>query len=492
MGESLFQSGLSVPAYTDESVYSWCARLHRLHSGLSGRTLSRLLSGHSTACLRHDFPFRLGSFHHFMQSDATASQLLHERTVYGIHAPFLSLEADHDIRDSLIGPHGSSALRKLGLSRSGVQPLYALKFCPHCAEVQKSACGTPWWVTAQQFPSTFICDIHHVWLMVPATSSSRGVMNDFYLPNIDGARPYFLSSRRSQAFIALANLGRWTQQLRAEQASSYSDAGLRCTYLLAAKQRGWVALDGSVRMQSLSDGFSDHFGETLGRLGGGLTGNVGPTSAGFLPLLLRRVPGHRHPMKHLMLMSFLFDSFEAFSVLHSEVIGLMADGGEEAIISKLRDGQRALHDMVGRGKSVTSSAHSLGIPVTQATRTLDKLGVQGRARRQRIVGTSRERELCNLLLSGQSRSQIAKAVDVRPAFIKDYLADRPSLKSQWAAAYERRQREHYRERLTEALATHPDLPIKSIRMLPGNGFQWLYNHDRDWLREILPALWRRG
>ena len=80
---------------------------------------------------------------------------------------------------------------------------------------------------------------------------------------------------------------------------------------------------------------------------------------------------------------------------------------------------------------------------------------------------------------------------MRTAFIKDYLATRPGLKGLWADAHRNREQEQLREQLMSALKQHPDLPIKSIRRLPGNGFQWLYNNDRDWLIEALPAIWKR-
>jgi hypothetical protein len=76
-------------------------------------------------------------------------------------------------------------------------------------------------------------------------------------------------------------------------------------------------------------------------------------------------------------------------------------------------------------------------------------------------------------------------------FIKDYLATRPELKVMWAAAYLIREKKRHREQLMSAIKQHPDVPMKFIRRLPGNGFQWLYNNDRDWLIEALPAIWKR-
>lgn len=491
MEEALFQCGPCPPAYVDETVYSWCARLFRLHCGLSARGFSRLLSGHPTACLRHDFPSRLERFYQHIQDGSAASELLLERTIYGIHAPFLSERADLAVRERLLGSQGSRAMRTLGIPRAGILALNALKFCPYCAETQREGRGTACWLTSQQLPSTFVCSVHRVWLMLQDTIQSRGVTDDFYLPDPHLARPYMLAPQHSPAFRALEKLGVWGLHFRAQREFRYTDAHLRVVYLLGAKARGWVALDGSLRMRRLHETFVNHFGEALGLLGTEFTGDISGTSEGFLPFLVRRFAGHRHPVKHLMLMSCLFDSFDEFAEAHASASSLLADGGEAAVLAKLRDGQDVLRRMVDEGQSASVVAQSMGIPVTQATRTLDKLGAEGRIRRPRIVGTARERELCKLLSDGQSRAHISSALCVRPAFIKDYLSTRQALKHQWADAYARRQREHYRRRLTEVLRTHPDLPIKAIRRLPGNGFQWLYNHDREWLREVLPAIWKR-
>lgn len=96
-----------------------------------------------------------------------------------------------------------------------------------------------------------------------------------------------------------------------------------------------------------------------------------------------------------------------------------------------------------------------------------------------------------MLLEGQNRSEIARVLSLRPAFIKDYLAQHPELKVQWETAHAAKETEKHRTQLLAVLNAHPGLPIKTIRRLPQNGFQWLYNNDREWLKEILPAIWKR-
>lgn len=492
MSDDLFPNGFSSPARTDETIYSWVARLYRLHGGLGRREFSRLLFGDSAAGLRCDFPSRLGYLSRLAGGDVgDADAALIKRTIYGIHAPFLSVEADAKIREGFIGRGSSGALRALGIPRSGWSRINSLKFCSLCASDQQTHAGTAWWLTSQQLPSSFVCEAHGVWLFEQVTSRHRGVTDDFYLPNVLGARPCASAPRGAQAYRSIEKLGTWGRYFRGQRANSFTDTPLRYAYLLAAKARGLTALDGSLRMHAVRDAFVEHFDGSLELFGEDFLGDILGTSCGFLPLLVRRFPGHRHPVKHLLMMSFLFETLDEFTETFDQAATLWREGGEAAVFAELSDGKSALLNMVAAGKSVSEAAARMGIPVSQATRTLDNLGAVDRPRRPRIIGTVREVELRRLLVEGRSRAEIAQAVNVRRAFIKDYLSSRPELKLQWEAAHFLRQREVHRARLSEMLKEHSDLSIKAIRRLPGNVFQWLYNHDRDWLCEVLPAIWRR-
>lgn len=140
---------------------------------------------------------------------------------------------------------------------------------------------------------------------------------------------------------------------------------------------------------------------------------------------------------------------------------------------------------------MSRAATSLGVPVAMAERRLVKRGIPLKNARPRIVGTDKEKKLCDMLLQGESRKAIAHALELRAAFIKDFLATRPELKAAWEAAHLHNQRELHRQQFASVLQQYPGWPIKTIRLMPGNGFQWLYNNDIEWLREVLTAIWRR-
>lgn len=267
---------------------------------------------------------------------------------------------------------------------------------------------------------------------------------------------------------------------------------LRWTYLLQARKRDLIAFDGSLRLRALRDAFIGHHGDLFGQLDDGFLGDLNDCNGGFLSLLLRKYPGHRHPLKHVLLMDFLFKDFQEFLTTFREAKKLLEEGGVDSLMGALRAGQA---DLIGRvtteGESVSQAAMNVGVSFNTASRFLDSKTGFVRPRRSRIVGTDKETKLQAMLINGLGRKEIGAALFIRTAFIKDYLSKNPEIKAKWEIAFKGRELDKHRKQLRDALAKHPELPLKAIRRLPNNGFQWLYNNDREWLTEILPALWKR-
>jgi len=155
-------------------------------------------------------------------------------------------------------------------------------------------------------------------------------------------------------------------------------------------------------------------------------------------------------------------------------------------------GRAAVVKLVGTdGLAVARVASQVGVSFPSVARVIDAQCNIARDRRPRIVGTTLEDELRTLLEQGRGRGEISATLRIRRSFIKDYLAQQPDLRCRWERANFDREREKHRAQLLATLEAHPELPVKTIRRLPHNGFQWLYNHDREWLQEVLPAIWKR-
>lgn len=166
--------------------------------------------------------------------------------------------------------------------------------------------------------------------------------------------------------------------------------------------------------------------------------------------------------------------------------------GEQVCEEKIRENQKKLiHLVYQEGISLNQSSTMIDSSVTSVARFLDKKKIP-RNKRPRVVGTPTESKLIEMLKSGESREFIASELNLRKSFIKDYLSLNKSLKTQWESEHHAKQIQLHRNQLLNLLKNHPNLPIKAIRKLPRNGFLWLYHHDIQWLRAILPALWKRS
>ncbi|MFL9917972.1 TnsD family Tn7-like transposition protein [Paraburkholderia fungorum] len=323
----------------DETVYSWCARFNRLNDVTDVQATSHLLFGHRTAGLRNDFPFHLAYFHTITRGAlGTLSDLLMRRTLYGFRAPFLPSHARNDIRRYLLYGGPSGELRcALGLSRAGLVLANRLKLCADCVREQRSQHGFAWWMASHQPPSTFSCRIHHQWLRFCAESRPPSSINMYWLPEVfDSVSVANGLHERLARCSQLSNLDRWGSYVSQQQNLQLAGEMLRQTYRLQVKARKWVSGDGHVRLELLRDAFLSYYGDVLRLFPDKLLEDLAGVNGGFLATLLTKNSPRHHPMKHLLLLSFLFETPDDFFSVHTKVTAVHADGGDTAVRALLR------------------------------------------------------------------------------------------------------------------------------------------------------------
>jgi hypothetical protein len=480
--------------FAGETLYSWCARYHRLNGGNNPRVTSRRLFGHPTAGLRPELPSHLSNFQkNTHQHLGRLEDLLRQRTALGFFAPFLPPTSTAEITHHLANGHSVNARAILGLSKDGQATRSTLRFCPECINEQLTAYAITWWQTKHLWPSICICQEHGCLLVQAKEELLHRSSADFLLAHeLDASRVNSPPDATPSLRQLLDSIATWTTALVNRADSSLDESALRLTYLLQAKQRGWLALDGSLRLKALQDSFLSQCATLTTFPAFHFVRDADGVNGGFLGSLFRQHPGRRHPSKHIVLMTFLFTEPEEFFRTYAAVESTIAQDGHEGAEKLLTDTSQQLVNLIEQsGQSVSASAGKLNIPVGEALAHLNRRTDVVRPRRPRIVGTHRENQLCEMLNQGHSRSEIVEALSLRTNFIKDYLAQRPELKIRWEMAHAARETDRHRAQLLAALNAHPGLPIKTIRRLPQNGFQWLYNNDREWLQEVLPAIWKR-
>jgi hypothetical protein len=409
----------------------------------------------------------------------------------GFFRPFFTENKYQKLITAMKSNQPGAIKAELGLSRSGITSSSIFKACPECMEDEFRRLGYPYWHAEHQWPSVAICGHHHVllWWFEPISSGKPGRL--FYQPREIDSSVWIRPTASSEAMRSIVGLLQWSKQLVSDNELHLDEELLRWSYLLRAKQRSWIAFDGTLRLQKLKDAFDTAYREVSTLPGFSIAAETDGPNSGFLGGMFRKVVGHRHPLKHLLLLNFLFDGPEEFQKAYADHLAVKTEAGIAALLKNLTDSRSKLEGWIRtQTMSVNKAAQELGVPTGQATKYLDKVGIN-REKRPRIVGTEKEARLRKLLSDGVERGEIAEELSIRPSLIKDYLAAHPELASEWKTKYLTKHRARYREHFLKVLSDHPGLPIKTIRRIPGNGFQWLYINDLEWLRSMLPAIWRR-
>lgn len=490
----LFDYGLeSLPGIqASETLYSWCARFHRLSGYSRARSTSQLLFDHPSMGLHHDFPGRIDYLNAVTREMfGMAEDIVLCRTQFGLFAPFLSQEIGSNLIEAMRTGSGSIVRRRLGIFRSGFGIATPLKACRQCLDEDRATTPTSWWRMEHQWLPTWICLRHGEVLMKVPSHCYAPHPRDWHLPDEFSPNAWQLARLTRTQFERLAEIARWTAWIVTSGIDQFDTELLRYAYHLRAKELGWVAFDGSLRFHLMRDAFRRKFCE-VERLDEMefLRKTVG-VNGGFLGYLLREHPGARHPQKQIYLMAFLFDEPGQMLEIYENVKTVSAADGPEGLNRLLTDTRVQLTEMVAsEGISVNSASLRLGVPPAMAIRHLKSAGVEY-DRRPRVLTPELQDRLKAMLITGKSRDEIASALGIRKAFIKDYLAERPELRHTWIQAHLTSRKASYRTHFLRVLEEHPGVPIKRIRRINGNGFEWLYRNDLEWLKTHLPEIWRR-
>ncbi|MBE7423792.1 MAG: TniQ family protein [Zoogloeaceae bacterium] len=479
-------------AFGNETLYSWCARFHRLSGRVSARQTSKILFDDPLAGLHHDFPTRLDQFCRITASHLGSVELLiPQYTLYRFHAPFLKDRLDQQVVQAMRSGSSPGPRSLLGLPASKLGTAAPLKACPECMREDHVKWQIAWWHLEHQWPSARICSRHAIPLLIARDELHVRTLKHWWLPR-DLNRQQWVTTPviNPTELRTLLRIVEWTGFLVQIGSSQFDQSLLRYAYLLQAKKRRWVAMDGSVRLQSLRDAFAVAHHGLEHHPGLAFLGSITDINGGFLGTLLRQFPSARHPVKHIYLMAFLFEGPAEFLDLYRQVKAMAESGGNKLLVDQLRDQIFLLRRMVAdEGCSVNAAANELGVAPTQAIRHLDNEGVPYK-KRPRVLSPKSEKRLQALLKAGIDRLEIATELGIRTTFIKDYLAKKPELKSAWTLAWFERRKKRYRKFFLEVLRCNPGVPMKRIKGIPRNGFQWLYRHDRKWLEDHLPSVWR--
>lgn len=475
-----------------ETLYSWCARLHRLNTNASARITSRQLFNDPLAGFRHDFPTHLDAFsENTHQLFGSIDELIYNRTVFAIFVPFLSESVTDAVIHNMHNCGDYQIKYQLGLLPSRVGIAAPLKACPSCMRIDALSSSVAWWHAEHQWPTVRICPEHGDYLLMATPEFHARMLNDWFLP--EEVRPMYWQpplELSEAAKVKLTSLCDWSLHLVNRYKNPFDSDLLRLTYHLRAKSMGWTTMDGALKFNQIRQAFQESYKCVDDLPGFSFIKETTQEHGGFIASILRKFEGNKHPLKHVVMMEFLFGEPDIFFAEYERLLSISIDKDKSELWAELTEPRNQLRLLVSdAGYSVNAAAKQLDLPVGQAIRFLRQEGVEYK-RRPRVLSPSIETKLRQMLESGETRDAIASQLEIKKTFIKDYLHKNVELREIWQKEHQTRLLEGYRSHFIKLLNEHPGQTVKQMKQISGNGIQWLNRHDRAWLEAKLPSLWR--
>jgi hypothetical protein len=480
----------SLPLFQEnETLYSWCGRYHQLSCNSSERYTSRQLFRHPSSGFHADFPTPTCHIQANLRNQLAAIDFIKSRTMYGFYFPFLPLSRANSLALAIENGPYAHVSHQLGLSASLPECSTLLKACPMCLDEDFINLSYSWWRIQNQWPSTLVCTLHQHPLIYVSTLRGAEKLQGWILPRGCKSDGFWKELPINEYMLRrMIEISNWGHSVVTKPNISLETHKLRYCYLLQAKKHGFVAMDGSVKLINLRNKLLEWLGDCVQLPSLNFARYIQDLNGGFIGQLLRQYPGNRHPLKHILMIAFLFPKPHDFFELYEYVSSIYNFDENRQLRDKLKNAQGALINLVSNeNKSVNSAAAELGVSVTQAIKLLKKTRTPYQTR-PRIVGSEKEKEVSQALFAGEDRAHICQKYNVRKSFIKDYLAAHPLLKSHWERKHKIKLIKSYRKRFLSIVKANPGVPVKKLKGIPGNGIQWLQKYDKCWLENNLPNL----
>lgn len=488
--EDLFSSGpfFLQRLFPDETLYSWCARYHRLSGNRLARDTSLQLFGSATAGFLHDMPSHVGAFaERTRQKLGTAEHLCRQHTLLSYYIPFRSATL---IKESITAMTGNSVRDlkfRLGLPASRVGANHPLKACPRCMVEDVGATGIAYWHMDHQYPSVWICPKHGCTLMQCTSRTKTTKRLQWVLPDTVEQESWCdFGAPQGTGLKFLQKLAQISSDAVRSTGPNVNQNMLRDCCLMAAHKRGWLQDSGRANLTAIRLAFLGHTAGIPSVPGFEFVRGVAAQDGGFLGGMLRSDRAHKHPVKYFTLIAFLFDSWGEFAKAANE----RGSGSDQHSIFEADPRRSLLAQRVRHeGLSVSEAARQLDLPFSKAMYWAKKDDLPFE-RRPRIIDAHLAQMIADGLTRGLNCEEIAHESGTTIDAVRRYRDTHADVREAWNSARSVLQREEFRHDFLKVMHANPNAHQTQLRKTPGSHFDWLRTHDLEWLATQLPNLWR--
>lgn len=470
-----------------ETIYSLAARYHTLSGNTQASSTCVQLFGNRRLGSQHDFPCRIDSFVSRSRGRlGDAESIIRDRTILPFFLPFRSEEDAAESVSALRGSYIGPLKMRLGIVSSRVRAHHPLRLCSKCCSEDKEAFGAAYWHRDLQLPGVYVCPSHNLPLseaIVKANGVGRFL---WYSPQSSDIAYRTYDTGDGGASRTFVNLARASVSLCSHDSAptNFDPAVVARTYHERARARGWVKGHGSLRMAEIGESLWSEFRATAGvaELSRLLSSPrvAGETAA----RLLRQPRGGAHPLRHIVLIVWLFGDWRAFTDAYRvQSASVPCEKVEIASFAPRIDARvpHLLKLMKEDGRSATSAAAVVGIDTKTALVWAARAGI-ATGRRPKSLKPELRAKLRAMLAAGSNKVDAANACGVSLSLVTHFLRTEPGLHAEWTRQRTETARAAARATISDLVLAQPEAGIKVLRLQAPGPYQWLYRNDRAWLR----------
>jgi hypothetical protein len=490
----LVEPGLPHAWLPDETLFSLCSRYHQASGNRLPATTCKAIFGHQLQGAAHDFPARLK---HFVAAAAgklgIAAEIVESRTLLPIYLRFAGPNVVAAVLRAAEEASSGALKFQLGLLTSRFRANHPLKACSACMAEDEQLHGTAYWRRSHQLPGVWVCLRHRQWLQTSDLKATGVLRFHWILPTQDMLSAHNELEPAGQVF-ALAEM---VASVVARRGLSLDPRVLGLAYRRCLHAQG-LTTGSAHRLKHAEAG--RRYAQFLQGLPkteqlGGVPASTAQASA-EIARLIATVRGGTHPLRHMLLSTWLFGSFEEFLIRYmaaSEPVesarGTVRLASADAGPSELDPRKVMLAQHVQAGKSVTRASREVGVDTNTGMAWAASLGITT-PRRPKVLTAEIRAILTRLLARGVGKAQVAEAGKVSIQTITQMLRTEVGLHEVWQQAKFDRSRQQHRRRWLRLVTANPHSGVKAARLAEPAAYAWLYRNDRDWLHEQTMAMER--
>lgn len=437
----------------DECFFSLCSRQHIFWGHSSAQQTLEQLFKCNIKSYCHDFPRNLGSLNEIaLAAWGSIEEIIERHTIAPIFFPFQSIEHVIAHKDSMKGNNLGPIKYKLGLITGRFGGEHPLKACSQCIVDDRNTCGVAYWHLSHQFPGVTICQKHFCLLKESKENRQWSKAFSLCIPSEPTLIEAGSAGFDNDTFTTLKNVS--------DAAAKLGMTGAKIRFdpeLVARAYDEALARLGTNRQakEAAAQAFAHHCWKLRNHPQFECLPHTDLCAIAFISQMTRKPRGYCHPLKHLVLISWLFGSVEAFFTTYEHLArqrkNLNIDASSKIELPEARQG--------------TTSKISLRTTISKPKKMFPEV----------------KKRVLHCLEHGTSKAEVCTAFGISLSTVNRILRSNPISQEKITEIKNFENREEHRKQWSLALSNNPGVGAKKIRSLIPNIYTWLYRNDKIWL-----------